>query len=50
MVEYIDANDNQIALVHQYRLPDGNLGGSGLPDPKKLLVGDILYLIDYGDI
>jgi hypothetical protein len=24
----------QIALVHQYLLPDGKVGASGLPDPK----------------
>jgi|SRR5208282_4126819 len=50
MVEYIDANDNQIALVHQYRLPDGSIGASGKPDPKKLLIGEYLYLIDFGNV
>ncbi len=47
MVEYIDANGAQIALVHQYKLLDGTLGASGRPDPKKLRIGDILYLIDH---
>src|ERR1700678_2347899 len=26
----------QIAICHQYRLPNGSLGASGLPDPKML--------------
>jgi hypothetical protein len=28
------------AVVHQYLLPDGSIGGSGLPDPKWLRDGD----------
>lgn len=32
-----------VAIVHQYLRPDGNLGGSGRPDPKWLrLKGRIL--------
>jgi len=29
-----------IAIVHQYLLPNGTLGGSGRPDPKRVTVGD----------
>jgi hypothetical protein len=44
MVWYFDLQAERIALVHQYRLPDGTLGGSGLPDPKRILLDDqILY-------
>ena len=50
IVAYINSNGQQIALVHQYLKPDGTLGGSGKPDPKELLEGQILYKIDYGDI
>lgn len=35
----------QVAVVHQYLLPDGTLGASGLPDPKRLLVNDLLYIV-----
>lgn len=28
-----------VALVHQYLHPDGTLGASGLPDPKRLWLG-----------
>jgi len=49
VIAYVNSADQQVALVHQYRNPDGSLGGSGLPDPKQLLEDGILYLIDYGD-
>ena len=43
-VWYFDLQLNRIAFVHQYRLPDGTLGGSGLPDPKRILLNnEILY-------
>ncbi len=29
-----------VALVHQYTRPDGTLGGSGMPDPKVLVLAD----------
>ena len=32
----------QIAIVHQYLLPDGRIGASGLPDPKWLRDGDTI--------
>ena len=46
IIEYLDKNLNQVAIVHQYRLPSGQLGGSGRPDPKTLRIGNILYRID----
>jgi hypothetical protein len=43
MVWYFDANE-RVALVHQYLRPDGTIGASGLPDPKRLYInGEILY-------
>jgi hypothetical protein len=42
-VFYIDANNDEIARVHQYLRPDGTLGASGLPDPKQLVENDIVY-------
>lgn len=43
LVIYYSADD-AIAWVHQYLRPDGSLGGSGRPDPKRLVIGDeILY-------
>jgi hypothetical protein len=43
MVSYIDRNNNEIARVHQYLRPDGSIGASGKPDPKRLLEGNMLY-------
>lgn len=44
IVAYLDG-ETQVALVHQYRLPDGRLGASGLPDPKRLLIDETLYYV-----
>src|SRR5712692_6489798 len=44
MVAYVDSNDEEIALVHQYVKTDGSFGGSDQPDPKRLRQGDFLYL------
>ena len=33
----------EVARVHQYLLPDGTLGASGRPDPKRLFEDGILY-------
>lgn len=38
MVRYSTLDGKSVALVHQYRRPDGTLGSSGLPDPKWLFI------------
>jgi hypothetical protein len=43
-IAYLDAKGDEVALIHQYLKPDGSLGGSGLPDPKRLLVEGVLYI------
>lgn len=43
MISYRDATDKEIARVHQYLKPDGTLGASGKPDPKRLLIEDTLF-------
>jgi len=40
MVWYHDASLRRVALIHQYLRRDGTLGGSGRPDPKRLLLDD----------
>lgn len=40
MVWYYDASLRRVALVHQYLRRDGTLGGSGRPDPKRLILDD----------
>ena len=43
-IAYFDGKGDEVAMVHQYLRPDGTLGGSGRPDPKRLLVGGTLYI------
>ena len=43
MLIYWTAEREPIALVHQYLRPDGSLGASGQPDPKRIVVGDTVY-------
>lgn len=44
MIWYFDSSMNRVALVHQYLRPDGTIGGSGRPDPKRLLLdNEILF-------
>lgn len=45
MIRYLDFSGQQVAEVFQYKRPDGNLGASGLPDPKRLWIGDKEYHI-----
>jgi len=44
ILAYFDLSGVKVALVHQYLRPDGSLGASGRPDPKKLLLNGILYV------
>src|SRR6266481_4034353 len=43
-ISYIDPIANQeVARAHRYLRPDGTLGASGLPDPKRVFYNGILY-------
>jgi hypothetical protein len=47
MLRYFRRSDGLLmAIVHQYRLPNGSLGASGLPDPKWLRDGDRILIVD----
>jgi hypothetical protein len=43
MLSYRDASGDEVARVHQYLRPDGKIGASGLPDPKRLFANGVLY-------
>jgi hypothetical protein len=43
MISYRDAENNEVARVHQYLRPDNSIGASGKPDPKRIFIGGILY-------
>jgi hypothetical protein len=42
-VSYLDAANQEVARVHQYIRAQGDVGASGLPDPKRLFENGILY-------
>ena len=46
MISYRDQNENEVARVHQYLRPDGNIGASGKPDPKRLSQDGVLYRLE----
>lgn len=45
-VRYSDHNGQWLVEVHRYLRPDGTLGASGMPDPKRLRIGDEIFLLD----
>jgi len=42
---YYDRALRRVAVVHEYRLPDGTVGGSGRPDPKRLILDDEILFV-----
>ena len=45
LVVYYDKNFQEIANAHQYLRQDGSLGASGKPDPKMVVLNEIIYKI-----
>ena len=45
-VRYSDAKGRWCVEVHQYLRPDGTLGATGQRDPKRLRIGNIIYIAD----
>lgn len=46
MIAYYDlARRERVVLVHRFLHPDGSLGGSGLPDPKRIEHDGTLYVL-----
>jgi hypothetical protein len=46
MIEYWEsAGDHlvKIAIAHRYVRPDGTIGASGRPDPKRVVVNGVMY-------
>jgi hypothetical protein len=45
-VRYFDPKTGEeLARAHRYVKPDGQLGASGLPDPKRVIVDGVVYRI-----
>jgi hypothetical protein len=43
MLSYRDGAGYEVARVHQYLRPDGTIGASGKPDPKRVFKDGELY-------
>ncbi len=43
LIIYYDQQGNEVARVHQYLRPDGTIGLSGRPEPKRLIAGGVIY-------
>jgi hypothetical protein len=41
-IVYYFEGESRVAVVHQFVLPDGSIGASGLPDPKWLRDGNTI--------
>jgi hypothetical protein len=48
-IHYCDKYGRTVAILHQYRRPDGTLGGSGRPDPKFLIIEGMIYRLRRGE-
>lgn len=44
-IRYTDSNGTLIVEFHRFLRPDGTLGATGKPDPKKLRVGKELWVV-----
>ncbi len=44
MIRYVDRSGKWFVEIHQYLRPDGTLGASGKPDPKRLKINDMIYI------
>jgi hypothetical protein len=42
---YRNENGSYSVIVHQYTLPDGQIGASGQPDPKRVQIKGKIYFV-----
>lgn len=45
-IRYLDSDGNPVVEIFQYLKPDGTLGASGLPDPKRLWMGGTVLIVE----
>lgn len=48
LIQYLDAAGAEIVAFHRYLQPDGTLGASGQPDPKRIVRDGVLYVAWWG--
>lgn len=46
VLAYKERNGNTVAIVHRYWRPNGTIGASGKPDPKRLYLADRIVELD----
>ena len=46
VIRYVDANGKWVLEAHRYQRPDGTVGASGRLDPKRLRIGNTIYIAD----
>jgi hypothetical protein len=48
MISYRNKTNDEIARAHRYLRPDGSLGLSGKPDPKRVILEGTMYRLEKG--
>lgn len=48
LIRYFNLGGQWVVEVHQYWRPNGTLGGSGNPDPKRLRIADTIIIATNG--
>jgi hypothetical protein len=43
ILSFWNREGKMVALCHQYKRPDGTIGGSGKPDPKRIMIEGTIY-------
>ena len=43
MISYRNQDGNEVARAHRYLRPDGEIGLSGKPDPKRVVFENMMY-------
>ena len=46
MIRYLDPDGQWVVEVFQYLRPDGSLGASGKPDPKRIRIGSTIFIAE----
>jgi hypothetical protein len=46
IIHYLDSQGNFLVTVHQYLRQGGSLGASGLPDPKRMRIGNEIWIAE----
>jgi len=44
MIRYLDSSGQWVLEVFQYLRPDKTIGGGGKPDPKRLRIGNTVFV------